>query len=295
MADFRILDQQVDGLAHSYCVSLDARSVEEAVSTELKRIGRKVRIPGFRPGRAPPSLVRSHHAERVRVAVVDRMAIGLARGLIAEKNLVPISRPRIEIEKNGASRSGEVAFSLLLEVAPEIRLGTLEGIRLRRVRIPDGDEVLAARANADVKRQLFDELMGRYDFPVPRAMVDDEHERIVRNFEAEVGESVDPELDVQLHGIAERRIRLAILLTEIGQVHRIRTSRAEIEALVEREAERYPEHQAEIIDYYLDHPTALAELQAPLFEDRVVAFLLERSEIEEVEPSKEELRHLEQV
>jgi trigger factor len=126
-------------------------------------------------------------------------------------------------------------------------------------------------------------------------MVDDEYERIFRNFEAEVGETVDAELDIRLHGIAERRIRLAILLTEIGQVHGIRTSRAEIEALVEREAERHPEHQAEIIDYYLDHPTALAELQAPLFEESVVAFLLERNDIEEVDASKEELRHLERV
>lgn len=295
MADFRILDQRVDGLAHSYRVALDARSVAEAVDEELKQIGRKVRVPGFRPGRAPPSLVRSHHGERIRAAVVDRMAIGLARRLIAEKNLEPISRPRIEIENRGADPSGEVTFSLLFEVAPEFRLGALEGMRLRRVRVPDGDGGLTERANADVKRQLFDELMKRYDFAVPRAMVDDEYERIVRNFEAEVGETVDAELDVRLHGIAERRIRLAILLTGIGQAHGIRTSRAEIEALVEREAERYAEHQAEIIDYYLDHPTALAELQAPLFEDRVVAFLLERSDIEEVEPSTEALRHLERV
>jgi FKBP-type peptidyl-prolyl cis-trans isomerase (trigger factor) len=295
MTDFRILDQRVDGLAHIYRVAIDARSVAEAVNKELKQIGRKVRVRGFRPGRAPPSLVRSRHGERIRAVVVDRMAIGLARTLIAEKNLEPISRPRIEIENSDANSSGEVAFSLLLEVAPEIRLGALEGIRLRRVRVPDGDRGLTARANADVKRQLFDELMKRYDFPVPRAMVDDEYERIFRNFEAEVGETVDAELDIRLHGIAERRIRLAILLTEIGQVHGIRTSRAEIEALVEREAERHPEHQAEIIDYYLDHPTALAELQAPLFEESVVAFLLERNDIEEVDASKEELRHLERV
>ncbi len=295
MADFRILDQRVDGLAHSYRVALDARSVSQAVSSELKQLGRRVRLPGFRPGRAPPSLVRSHHGERVRAAVVDRMAISFARKLIAEKNLDPVSRPRIEIETIGRDSSGDVAFSLILEVAPEIRLGTLEGIRLRRVRVPDGDAGLTERANADVRRQLFDELMERYQFPVPRAMVNDEYDRIVRNFEAEVGESVDAELDVRLHEIAERRIRLAVLLTEIGRVYGIRTSRAEIEALIEREAERHPEHQAQIIDYYLDHPTALAELQAPLFEDRVVAFLLERSDIEDVEASEDALRRLEDV
>lgn len=291
MGNLRILDERVDGLTHSYRVSLGARSVSEAVGAELKRIGRTVRIPGFRPGRAPPSLVRSHHGVRVRAAVVDRMAIGLARTLIAKKRLEPVRRPRIDIEEDGAAGgSGDVVFSLLLEVPPEIRLGPLEGIPIRRPRIPDGDADLTERVNADVKRQLFDELMKRYDFPVPEGMMANEYDRIVRNFEASVGESVDAELDRRLRDIAERRTRLAILLAEIGRVHGIQASRAEIEALVEREAERDPAHQAEIIDYYLDNPTALAELQSPLFEERVVDFLLQHSDVEEVELSEQELR-----
>lgn len=290
MADVRILDERVEGLTRNYRVALGARSVAEAVDTELERIGPTVRIPGFRAGRVPPSLVRSHHGARVRAAVVDRMAISLARTLIAERSLEPVRRPRIEIEEEGIEDSaGDVVFSLLLEVPPEIRLGPLEGIRIRRLRVPNGDTVLTERANADVKRQLFDELMKRYDFPVSEGMVTNEYDRIVHDFEARVGESVDSELDLQLRGIAERRIRLAILLAEIGRAHGIRISRAEIEALVEREVERDPAHQAEIIDYYLDHPTALAELQSPLFEDRIVEFLLEHSDVEEVEVSEEEL------
>lgn len=288
MKDVRILDERVEGLTHSYRVSLGARTVAQAVDAELKRIGRTVRISGYRPGRAPPSLVRRHHGARVRAAAVDRMAIGLARTLIEEKRLEPIRRPRIEIEDSAAG-PGDVVFSLILEVPPEIRLGPLEGIPIRRLQVPDGDAVLSERANADVKRQLFDELMKRYDFPVPDDMVENEYDRIVHSFQNQVGEAVDTQLDLQLRSIAERRIRLAILLAEIGRVHGIGTSRAEIEALVEREAERDPAHQAEIIDYYLDHPMALAELQSPLFENRVVDFLLERSEVEEVALSTEDL------
>jgi FKBP-type peptidyl-prolyl cis-trans isomerase (trigger factor) len=289
MTDVRILDERVQGLTYSYRVSLGARSVAQAVDADLKRIGRTVRIRGYRPGRAPPSLVRSHHGARVRAAAVDRMAISLARTLIEEKGLEPIRRPRIEFEESAAAPSGDVVFSLILEVPPEIRLGPLEGMPIRRWKVPEGDAVLTERANADVKRQLFDELMKRYDFPVPEDMVENEYDRIVHSFQDKVGEAVDTELDLQLRSIAERRIRLAILLAEIGRVHGIGASRAEIEALVEREADRDPAHQAEIIDYYLDHPMALAELQSPLFEKRVVDFLLERSEVEEVALSTEDL------
>lgn len=290
MADVRILDEHIEGLTHTYRVSLNASRVAEAVDIKLKEIGHKACIPGFRPGRAPLPLVRNHHGDRVREAVIDRMAIRVTRTLIVEKSLEPTRRPKIHIEQEEAASSGEVLFSLLVEVPPKVEIGPLEGFRLRQLRVPEGDTVLAERANADLRRQLFDRLMERYDFPVPKDMVENEYERIVHGFEAEVGEAVDTQLAVEMRGIAERRIRLAILLIEIGRVHNIRIPREEVEALVERQAERDPAHQAEIIDYYLDHPTALAELQSPLFEDRVVAFLLKRSEIEEVELSNEELR-----
>ncbi len=290
MAGIRIVDEQIEGLTHTYRVSLDASRVAETVNIKLKEIGRKACIPGFRPGHAPLSLVRKHHGDRVREAVVDRLAISVTRMLIAEKNIEPTRRPKIHVEQEDASSSGEVLFSLLLEVPPKVEIGPLSGFRLRQLRATEDDTVLAEWANADLRRQLFDKLMERYDFPVPKDMVENEYERIVHGFEAEVGETVDTEFAVEMRGIAERRIRLAILLTEIGRVHDIQVPRAEVEALVERQAERDPAHQAEIIDYYLDHPTALAELQSPLFEDRVVAFLLKRCEIEEVELSNEELR-----
>ncbi|MDZ7767695.1 MAG: hypothetical protein U5K38_00755 [Woeseiaceae bacterium] len=102
---------------------------------------------------------------------------------------------------------------------------------------------------------------------------------------------MDTELEPKLRGIAERRIRLALLLTEIGRVHDIHVPRVEVEALVERVAERDPAHRGQrLSDYYLDHPTALAELQSPLFEERVVRFLLAQCEIEEIDVSADELR-----
>lgn len=290
MTDVRILEEHIDGLTHTYRVRLGARSVADDVDTRLKQIGRKAAVPGFRPGRAPLSLLRKHYGARVREAVVDRMAISVTRSLIARKNLEPVRRPGIRIEEEDAPSSGDVVFSLLLEVPPQVPLGPMEGFRLRKLRVLEDDASLRERANTHLRRQLFDRLMEEYDFPVPKDMVENEYQRIVNGFKAEVGDAMDAQLTAELNGIAERRVRLAILLAEIGRAHDIRISRAEVEALVERQAERDPAHQEAIIDYYLDHPTALAELQSPLFEDRVVNFLLERSVIEEVDPGTEELR-----
>lgn len=287
MSETRVLDEQTDGLTHRFRLALDEGRMTRAVDARLQTLGRDARIPGFRPGRAPLSILRNHFGRRVRQTVADRMAIDVARQLIIERNLQPARRPAIAMH-DGAN-AGELTFTLLLEVAPSVELGDLHDMELRRLRPPVADPQLEAQADSLLRRRLFDALTERYTFPVPGDMVDNEYARIAQGFEAQVGETVDSDLAEKLRAIAERRIRLAILFTEIGAAHGIEVPRSEVEALVQHEAERDPEHQAAIIDYYLDHPTALAELQSPVFEDRVVAFLLERSRIEDVAVTRDEL------
>lgn len=287
MSETRVLDEQTDGLTHRFRLALDEGRMTRAVDAQLQTLGRDARIPGFRPGRAPLSILRNHFGRRVRQTVADRMAIDVARQLIIERNLQPARRPAIAMD-DGAD-AGALTFTLLLEVAPSVELGNLNDIELRRLRPPVADPQLEAQADSLLRRRLFDALTERYTFPVPGDMVDNEYARIAQGFEAQVGETIDADLAEKLRAIAERRIRLAILFTEIGAAHGIDVPRSEVEALVRHEAERDPEHQAAIIDYYLDHPTALAELQSPVFEDRVVAFLLERSRIEDVAVTRDEL------
>lgn len=287
MTATHVTEARTDGLSHTFDVTLDPDRVRRSVDEELKKFGKSIRLKGFRPGRAPLAELRRRFGAEVRERVVDRMAIAVTRELIAERHLTPARRPSIHIEEEDGEA---VRFTLSLEVAPEVSLGELGGLELERLHPSDGDPELEALAEADLRRRLFDALMARYDFPVPRDMVASELKRICQGFEAEVGEAVDDEVRQELEPIAERRIRLAVLLTEIGRAHDIRVPRQEVEALVEAQAERDPEHHAEVIDYYLDHPTALAELQSPAFEDRVVAFLLERSRISDVELPPDELR-----
>ncbi|MDO8861721.1 trigger factor [Haliea sp. E1-2-M8] len=276
MEPARIIAEQVDGLRHEYRIELDPERVREAVDERLRRGGRKLTVPGFRPGRAPLSALRTHHGKRLREGVVDSLAISVTRGLIAERGLSPRSRPSIRIDTEAPG-----AFVLTVDVTPEIELGDMAEIPIHRLRATDGDEQCAALADEYVRRQLFDALLEQYGFPVPEEMVDSEHTRVVAGYRDAVGEEPDPATDQELAAIAERRIRLALLLSEIACRNSIEVPRAEVEQLVERVAGRDPEHEDEIIDYYLDHPTAMAELQSPLLEERVVRFLLERCRITE--------------
>ncbi len=291
MTDPRILSEKIDGLSHAFHISVDAAPITAAVNARLQELGRTARIPGFRPGRAPLAMLRIRHGEPVRNAVVDHLAINVARRLIVERQLEPSRRPTIQIDKDSAAESDCVTFTLLLEVMPRVKLSKLDDFVLRQFQSPENDPALTKLARENLRRQLFDELIASHDFLIPQDMVENEYGRIVRGFEAKVGETVDAGLEADMRQIAERRVRLAILFAEIGRAYQISVPRTEVEALVESQAERDPEHQAEIIDYYLDHPTALAELQSPLFEERIVEFLLKRSEIQVVELSEEELRH----
>lgn len=285
MEPARIIAEQVDGLRHEYRIELDPEGIREAVDGRLRRAGHRLAVPGFRPGRAPLSVLRTHHGKRLREGVVDQLAIGVTRGLITERGLSPRSRPSIRIDTDTPG-----TFVLTVEVTPEIELGDLSGIRIHRLQASTSDEESAALSAEHVRRQLFDALIKEYGFAVPRDMVDAEHARITAGYRDAVGEEPDAATERELADIAERRIRLALLLSEIARRHNIEVPRAEVEQLVERVADNDPEHQDEIIDYYLDHPTAMAELQSPLLEERVVRFLLDRCRVTEETVDADRLR-----
>ena len=287
MESARIISEQVHGLSHEYRIELDPERVRAAIDERLRRSGRKLAVPGFRPGRAPLSVLRAHHGKRLRAGVVDHLAISVTRGLIAERGLSPRSRPSIRIDNEAPE-----TFVLKVDVTPEIELGEIPEICILRLQASVGDNESAALSAEHVRRQLFDALIAHYRFPVPEEMVAGEHARVVAGYRDAVGEEPDPATDQELATIAERRIRLALLLSEIACRNSIEVPRAEVEQLVERVADGDPEHEDEIIDYYLDHPTAMAELQSPLLEERVVRFLLERCRITDETVAADRLRAL---
>jgi trigger factor len=149
-----------------------------------------------------------------------------------------------------------------------------------------------------MKRKLLDQLAEGHDFEVPPSMVEAEFDQIWRQLEHETTQEADPEAAraemeserEDYRRIAERRVRLGLLLSEIGQANGVEISQAEMNRLIAQAAQQYgPEQRQQFIQYVQQEPMAAAQLRAPLYEDKVVDFLFERAEITDREATREEL------
>ncbi len=149
-----------------------------------------------------------------------------------------------------------------------------------------------------MKRKLLDQLAAGHDFPVPPSMVEAEFQQIWAQLEHEASHEEDPEAakaEIEsekgdYYAIAERRVRLGLLLSEIGQANGVDVTQAEMNRLIAQAAQQYrPEDQQRFFQYIQQEPMAAAQLRAPLYEDKVVDFLFEKAEITDREVTREEL------
>ena len=149
-----------------------------------------------------------------------------------------------------------------------------------------------------MKRKLLDQLAEGHDFEVPPSMVDAEFDQIWQQLDHEAGHEADPEAAREemekdrddYRKIAERRVRLGLLLSEIGQANGVEVSNQEMNRLIAQAAQQYgPEDRQRFIQYVQSEPMAAAQLRAPLYEDKVVDFLFGKAEITDRDATREEL------
>jgi trigger factor len=149
-----------------------------------------------------------------------------------------------------------------------------------------------------MKRKLLDQLAAAHDFPVPPSMVEAEFQQIWRQLEAEAAQEADvdaakAELERdkdEYRGIAERRVRLGLLLSEIGQANGVVVNQQEMNRLIAQAAQQYRnEDRQRFIEYIQNEPLAAAQLRAPLFEDKVVDFLFEKATVTDREVNRAEI------
>jgi len=149
-----------------------------------------------------------------------------------------------------------------------------------------------------MKRQLLDTLAAGHDFDVPAGMVDAEFEQIWAQLQQEAARDADPakalkEIEAEkddYRRIAERRVRLGLLLSEIGQKNGVDVTQQEMSMLIQQARQQYrPEDQDRFVQYIQQDPMAAAQLRAPLYEDKVVDFLFDKATITEREVTREEL------
>ena len=152
----------------------------------------------------------------------------------------------------------------------------------------------------NMKRQILDRLSQDYQFEVPEGLVGMEFDAIWKeheSFEKEEGSTdakpLSPkqkeELQAEYRTIAERRVRLGLLLAEVGIQNNIKVTNQEFEKALYEYAMNYPDHQKEIIEYYRNNPDAMTTLQAPIFEEKVVDFIIQKSKLKDRMVSIDEL------
>ena len=156
----------------------------------------------------------------------------------------------------------------------------------------------AAESRRKVKRQLLDALDQRHRFELPPTLVEEEFENVWRtvtkDLEAQKKTFADENTTeeaarAEYRGIAERRVRLGLVLSEIGAKNNIQVTDDELSRAVMDRARQFPGQEQRIWDYYRKSPEAAASLRAPLYEEKVVDFLLELVKTGEKTVSREEL------
>ncbi|MFM2300892.1 MAG: hypothetical protein RLZZ84_628 [Pseudomonadota bacterium] len=161
------------------------------------------------------------------------------------------------------------------------------------------EQETAGLTRTQMKRALLDVLAAGHDFDVPPSMVEAEFEQIWAQLAQEAAREEDPaaamaEIEAEkddYRSIAVRRVRLGLLLSEIGQANGVEVSQQEMSMLLSQAAQQYrPEDRQRFMEYIQQDPLAAAQLRAPLYEDKVVDFLFDKAEVAEREVTREELQ-----
>ncbi len=236
---------------------------------------------------------------------------GFAEGMVGmkpgETRDVPVTFPA---EYGNAALAGKAAVftvtakSLALPAESPVddamatRLGFESLEKLREVMVGQMQKELDDMARLRIKRELLDILAERADFPAPQGLVETEFGAIWQRVEADIQSGqVDDEdrgkdtetLKAEYRAIADRRVRLGLLLSEIGRAANIQVTQAELSNALRQEAARYPGQEMQVVEFFRKTQGAIEQLRGPIFEDKVVSYILEMAQTEDKLVAPEDL------
>lgn len=434
----QVTETNAEGLKREYKVRVDKDEIDQKVQDRLKEVGRQARIPGFRPGKAPMSLLRKRFGQAVLGEILERAVNDSSHQAMQERGLRPVRQPQIEVES--FEEGQDLEYKMSMELLPDVEPMDFSQLSLERVKVQvpqseideaverlaahhkdtkplesarpaqkgdvlvvdfkgavDGEELpgmsaedhhlelganrfvegfedqligvqqgetrqvrisfpktyqndrLAGReadfevtvkeiretqpvaiddelakklgeadlatvkervreqiqkdyeglARQRLKRQLLDKLAEQHAFEVPASMVEEEFQQIWQQVEQdreagrldpEDAEKDEEQLKADYRAIAERRVRLGLLLSEIGRQNSIEISQDELNQALLNEVQRHPGREREVFEFYQNSPEALGQLRAPLYEDKAIDYILELADVSEREVTTEQLR-----
>ncbi|CAH2604860.1 Trigger factor [Rhodovastum atsumiense] len=426
-----------DGLKRAYAVVLPAADIESRRSQRLAELGKTLKIPGFRPGKVPATVVKQRYGSAVSAEVLEESVNEATRKVLADRGLRAATQPKVELVS--LDPAADIEFKFELELLPEITIpdfaaieitrlkaepaeeqiaksledlarrqrelveepearpaaagdfltidfvGKVDGVafpggtgsdmdvevsgpgfipgfteqmvglapgetrtidvtfpaeygakelagkaatfeltakKLKRAVVPAIDDELGKKlgfenldevkdalksrfqreldqlARLRTKRQLLDALARQADFAVPESLVEAEFAQIWQRLEEsrkqgemeadDAGKDEDT-LKAEYRGIAERRVRLGLLLSEVGRANGITVGADELNRAVHMEASRYPGQERQVLEFFHKNPQAAEGLRSPIFEEKVVDFVLELAKVTDTIVTPEEL------
>ncbi|WP_417797826.1 trigger factor [Terasakiella pusilla] len=184
------------------------------------------------------------------------------------------------------------------DLAKKVGMDSLDALKdaIREERSKEFDQM----TRQHVKKHLLDALDDGHAFDLPESLVEGEVEQIWAQFEEtrknnpeQIDESdkdkSDEELKAEYKEIAERRVRLGLVLAEVGRVNEIQLNQDDLNGAIMNEARRYPGQEQAVFEYFKNNPQAIEQLRAPLFEEKVVDFILELAAVTDKEVSADDL------
>ena len=426
-----------EGLKRGYAVTVPMADVESKRTAKLTEIGKTVRLPGFRPGKVPMTVVRQRYGTAIMSEVLEESVNSATQQVLTDRGLRAAAQPKVDV--TSLDDKQDLQFNVEVELLPEVPMPDFGAISLTRVRaepapeaidkalteivnrqrelepvtedrgattgdtltvdfvgkvngepfsggtgtampvelgatgfIPgfsEGmvgmkpgearqisvnfpetyhakelagqpatfdltatalqqkkplpiDDALAEKLGFEnleklreliaqqiqreydqitrmrIKRELLDNLATTATFMVPESMVEGEFAQIWLRVEADLkdGKGDDDDkgkdeatLKAEYRGIAERRVRLGLLLSEIGRANGIQVATEEMTRAMRIEAGRYPGQEAQVMEFFRKNPQAAENLRGPIFEDKVVDFVLELAKVEDQVVSSDEL------
>jgi trigger factor len=178
------------------------------------------------------------------------------------------------------------------------RFGFDELSKLREALTTQIESDYTRMSRMHMKRSMLDALDAAHSFELPPSMVEQEFNQIWSQFEQEMqsqnktaADLDEPEEDIkaEYRKIAERRVRLGLLLAEVGEKNKISVAEQELSQALAERARQFPGQERQVYEFYQKNPQAIAELRAPLFEDKVVDFIAELADVTDKTVTRDEL------
>jgi trigger factor len=271
-----------DRVTISFAGSIDGVPFEGGTGDDVPVvIGSQSFIPGFEEQLAG---IKAGESRTIKAPFPENYAKAELAGKVAS----------FEVTAKSVEAPGEVA----VDDAFAKQLGLESIAKLREAVKGRITQEHAGASRAKLKRQLLDALDERHKFELPPTLVDQEFQNVWQTVENDLKQqgrtfqdegTTEDEAKAEYRKIAERRVRLGLVIAEIGDKNQIKVTEEEVQRAVVDRARQFPGQEQQVWEFYRNNPNALASLRAPIYEEKVVDFLVELAKVTEKKVSREEL------